>query len=75
MDSRISVKFETEAYEQTYKLRMGDGLENLEDIKRLVDTDFANQVLQQFIDMNRIKNQAYNRFLPTSFEDEFDQII
>ncbi len=75
MDTRLSIKFETGNYEQTYKYRMGDLIQSLEDIKRLVDAPFLASVLQEFERMQRISQMALERHLPRGNEDEFPKIV
>ncbi len=75
MDTRLSVKFEDDLYEQTYKYRMQDGLSSLSDIEKLVDSDFQAAVLSQFAQMKKANEAAQVRHLPTEEEDEFPVII
>lgn len=75
MDNKMSIKFETGMYEQTYKFREMEELNNLEKIKKLVHGDFVNKVLQEFQKMHQIKNEALEAFLPKVDEDEFEEII
>jgi len=75
MDNKTSVKFETGLYEQTYKFRSMDALKNIENIKKLVEGEFVNNVLQEFQKMHQLKNDALVSFLPKEEEDEFDVII
>ncbi len=75
MDNKRAVKFESGLLEQTYKFRTGDHIENMEDIRRLVDNTFINTVLAEFSQMHRIKDNALGRFLPDEDEDEFDDIL
>lgn len=75
MDNRLSVKFETGLYEQTYKYRTGDGMETLEDVKKQVDEPFVQEVNKLFAQMHLSKNQALKRNIDQSQEDEFDLII
>lgn len=75
MDNRLSVKFETGLYEQTYKYRTGDGMESLEDVKKQVDQAFIEQIEKMFVDMHQAKNQALKRNQDQGQEDEFDVII
>lgn len=74
MDNRLSVKFESGFYEQTYKFRMADGLETAEDLKRLVDDGFVQAVNDQFVQLHRIKLEALARHTPPK-EDEFETIL
>ena len=75
MDNKISVKFETGMYEQTYKFREMENLKSLEQVKKLVDGEFVNNVLQEFQRMHQFKNGALESFLPKAAEDEFEEII
>ncbi|MFT6320195.1 MAG: hypothetical protein ACJAT4_001117 [Granulosicoccus sp.] len=75
MDNKTSIKFETGMYEQTYKFREMDELNNMEKIKELVDGEFANNVLIEFQKMHQFKNNALSNFLPKDAEDEFEDII
>lgn len=75
MDNRLSVKFETGLYEQTYKYRTGDGMESLEDVKKQVDEPFLAQVEELFVKMHQVKNESLRRNIEVSSEDEFDEII
>ncbi len=75
MDNRLSVKFETGLYEQTYKFRTGPGMETMEDVKEKVDEALLQEVEVLFVQMHQIKNQAMMRHLEVKEEDEFDEII
>ncbi len=75
MDNKTSIKFETGMYEQTYKFREMDELNNMEKIKELVDGEFVNNVLTEFQRMHQFKNNALSNFLPKEEEDEFEEII
>lgn len=75
MDNKFSVKFETNLYEQTYKFRQSNALQNLSDIQKLIDAPFQAQVLQQFQQLHQIKSEGLARFLPQEEEEEFDEII
>lgn len=74
-DTRVSVKFEDGLLEQTYKFVQQDQLNDLTDIKHLVDPIFLRAVAKQFGEMRRRQEMALARYLPTSEEDEFDVII
>ena len=63
-NNRYSVKFETGLYEQTYKFRDSDDIHSLEDIQLLLDDPFMSQVLHEFTQMHRIKNDAMERAYP-----------
>ncbi len=75
MDNRLSVKFETGLYEQTYKFRTGTDMESLEDIKQKVDETFLQEVETLFVQMHQVKNRAMIRNVEVNEEDEFDEII
>lgn len=75
MDNKFSVKFESGLYEQTYKFRGGDAIENLTDIEKIVDPAFCQAVLQELSTMHKIKNQALARVLTADAEEEFEEII
>lgn len=74
MDNRLSVKFESGFYEQTYKFRSGMEIENLKDIEKLIDASFIQAVLAEMGTMNQIRNQALKRFLVQE-EEGFEEII
>ncbi len=75
MDNKLSVKFETGLYEQTYKFRESDELKNMEGIQKLVDGPFIEAVLNEFKQMHRLNMEAWGRFLPKESEEEFEEII
>lgn len=75
MENRISVKFESGLYEQTYKFRDGEGIESFEEVERVLDAKFQAQVLQLFSQMHELKNQAFSRNMQLEEEEEFDHII
>jgi len=75
MENRISVKFESGLYEQTYKFRDGEGVETLEDVEKVVDVLFLAQVLQHLNQMHEIRNQTLSRNIFVEENDEFDRII
>lgn len=72
--SRFSVKFEQGQFEQTFKFRTGDAINNLHDVKSIITEDFANQVLAHFETMGNIKKQAFAKYIEDTL-DEFDTII
>lgn len=75
MDNRISVKFENDFAEQTFKLRMQEGLAGLSDVKALVDPEFTAQVEARFAQMRQQLSVALERKLPLSIDDTFESII
>ena len=74
-DNRLSVKFETGLYEQTYKFRPGEAVDKPEDVEKLVDEVFIDGVLKQFAQMHQLKNEGKLRAFPPTRADEFEQII
>lgn len=75
MDNKFSVKFESGLYEQTYKFRSSDAIKGLEDIQKMVDAAFCEEVLQDLNRMHQRKNQAMARNLPQEISSEFEEII
>ena len=75
MDNKLSVKFESGLFEQTYKFRESDQLNEFEDIQNLVDETFVSAVLEELKSMNHIKNQAFSRFIAENDTEDFDDII
>lgn len=73
-ENRISLKFEREGLEQTYKFRDDEHLRNFEQAGQLVDEGFCRQVLEQFKQMAKTRYFAWQRYLPEQ-EDEFEVII
>ncbi|MEL6717715.1 MAG: hypothetical protein AAFP82_03285 [Bacteroidota bacterium] len=75
MNNRVSVKFESGLYEQTYKFRESEALKNIDQVKQLVDNQLIIEVEKGLAQMHRSKNQALARYLPPKEEDEFDTLI
>jgi hypothetical protein len=75
MDNKLSVKFESGLFEQTYKFRESDQLSAFEDIQNLVDEAFISHVLDELKTMNQIKHKALSRFITESDPEEFEDII
>jgi hypothetical protein len=74
MDTRMSVKFENNLYEQTYKLSMDERFTDLQSVKDWVDATFIAEVLQQFQAMHRNRMQTIARIFPEK-EEFFEEII
>ncbi|MBI5916064.1 MAG: hypothetical protein HY842_11840 [Bacteroidetes bacterium] len=74
MDNKLSVKFETGLYEQTFKFRESNELSEFATMQTLVDERLVGEVLENFGRMHRAKNEALMRFLPKG-EAEFEEII
>jgi len=75
MDNKLSVKFESGFYEQTYKFRAANDLETAADLTELVDASFIEAVSEQFIQLHKIKLGAMTRHMPPRQENEFEVII
>lgn len=74
MDNRLSVKFESGLYEQTYKFRSGMEINDLKDIEAIVDAPFLQAVMENMGTMHRTSNQALKRYLIKE-EEDFEEII
>lgn len=74
-DNRLSVKFESGLFEQTYKFRDGEGIEKPDDVRRLVEGTFTASVLEQLQRMSEIRSAGLQRMHEQDQEDEFDVII
>ncbi len=74
MDNKLSVKFETGLYEQTFKFRESNELSDFESMQRLVDEQFKEEVLGNFAKLHHSKNAALGRFM-TEEEESFEEII
>ena len=75
MDNRFSVKFENEAYEQTFKLGADEHLNNLESIKTWVDQSLLEEVLHGMRQMHQSRLSALTRAFPDASAAEFEAII
>jgi hypothetical protein len=74
MDNKLSVKFETGLYEQTFKFRESNELTDFDAIQQLVDEQFMQLVLENFAKLHQIKNAAMGRFIKEE-EAVFEEII
>lgn len=75
MDNRLTLKFETSEFEQSYKFRLTNQLHNFEDVQRLVDSAFIEGVIENFKAQQHTRVQAMDRFIQQAPEDEFDVIV
>lgn len=75
MENKLSVKFESGLFEQTYKFRDGEAVESLLDVQRIVDAAFLKDVEQVLNKMQQIKDQARARMHLNENLDEFEEII
>ena len=74
MDNRLSVKFETGLYEQTYKFREGEGADSLEEVKKIVNEHFFKSVTAQFQQMHALRNQGLSEAKGLAPEEVFEEI-
>lgn len=75
MDMRITVKFEDSNFEQAYKFRMTNQLAHFEDVKRLIDEKFIEDVVQNLKAQQHTRIAAMDRFIEKETDDEFDVIV
>lgn len=55
MEDRLSIKFETGLYEQTFKFRSGEGIESVEEVHTLLSPTFLHGIQQGFNQMHQIR--------------------
>lgn len=72
--SRYSVKFEQDGFEQTYKFRIGDAINNVADVKKIMTEQVINQIIEQFKTMAALKKNAFDSFISNAL-DEFEDIF
>ncbi len=75
MNNRLSVKFESGLYEETYKFRESENISSIEHIQKIVDAEFIADVEAHLTKMHQSKIAALSRYLPPVEEDEFEEII
>ena len=76
MDNKFALKFESGLYEQTYKFRIGNTVETVEDIRHFVDPEFVSSVLDQFAEMHRSAREGMGRLTEDMEKpEEFEVII
>lgn len=75
MNERLSVKFENEGYEQTFKLGQDDRLASLEGVRLWVDPALLEQVQNTFQHMHRNRLSALDRAFPPAQGIVFEEII
>ena len=73
-NNRLSVKFESGLYEQTYKFRDRPELQTLDQVQALVDVEWQTFVAEEFKRMHRAKSEALQRVLPAK-DEWLDTII
>lgn len=75
MDNRLSVKFENALYEQTFKFGLDERLESFEDVQKLVDAAFIEQILANFQRMHQTRMAAFAKTFPIENQYVFEEII
>ena len=75
LNERLSVKFESGLYEQIYKFRSGQGADTLDEVRKIVDSDFIEDVALELQQMHRRKMTALARQLSAGKEEAFEEII
>ncbi len=75
MNERISLKFENEGYEQTFKLGQDDRLSTLDAVQRWVDAALLEQVQITFQHLHRARLAALDRAFPPDQSVVFEEII
>lgn len=75
MDDKISMKFESGMYEQTYKFRSGEGVETMEDAQKFASPAVMAQVEQILGTMHQTRLAGLVSLNPLTEEDFFDEIV
>jgi hypothetical protein len=72
--NRYSVKFEQDGFEQTYKFRIGDAINGLSDVRKIITEQVIEQVIEEFKAMAAIKKIAFDGFMSNAL-NEFEDIF
>ena len=75
MGERVSVKFENEGYEQTFKLGQDEHLASLSGVQQWVDATLLEEVQVTFQQMHRARLAARTRAFPPAEAVVFEDII
>jgi len=76
MDNRVSVKFETGLYEQTFKFRAGEGMDSLEEVQKWVVPELVEQIFKGFRQMHELRVKRLSEVQsPSEGELPFEEII
>lgn len=69
---RFMVKFEDGLYEQAFKFRESDKIKGLNDLQKLIDQHFIDEVMYRFSEMRQSTGNLLNRYIgeQAAFEDE-----
>ena len=74
LNNRLSIKFESGLYEQVYKMRESEQINNAASLQEMVNDEFIKAVEEDFIKMHQRIMGAIQKMTPSS-EDEFDAIL
>lgn len=71
-DGRFPVQFELAGQSQIYRFRQDERLKSLADVKRLIDREFTNGVMEEFQRMQRLQSGLIDRHKPVV--DDFSDL-
>ena len=74
-ENRLSVKFEKNLLEQTFKVRDDVNLSGLNEVKKLFDAQWINEIEAQFDKMENDRNAALHRYDNLLEEDAEPEIF
>lgn len=74
-DNRLSVKFESGLVEQTFKFRDGEGIDQADDVHRLVDERFLAEIAALMQQMKLTRHSALRRYLENNPTEEAFEVI
>ena len=69
-DTRLPVQFEAGSDQQTYRFRRGGALEDLEDVKLLVDEAMCTQVLELLRRQSQLEKAALRKVIQHKGSDD-----
>ncbi|MBK8625997.1 MAG: hypothetical protein IPN86_10670 [Saprospiraceae bacterium] len=75
MNERLSVKYENNLLEQTYKFRDGSGIRTVEDVKKYSEGETIKEIKLAFEKMGTIRLHGIQNLNIDSDTDKFDEII
>lgn len=74
-EGKYSVQFETPHYAQIFKIKHTDDIQNVEDVRKLIDSDFIESIKVRFQEMHSQALMALRKMAGDSDKDEFEMII
>lgn len=74
MENKFAVKFEDTTLEQTYKFRQGNGIDNVADIRQLINEGYIKEVQKLLSSMRTLQLNKLQE-LQHNDDDEFEDII